>query len=591
MKMEYDEEEDDVICPDSKSYNSSTNSLVQPLLSSDSQSNCSVKIPLTASLFERNTKLAKICVMITVVLERVSYYSLLGNLAVFTNVYLNYEVGESLELVLGFSGFTWISCFVGGVLGDVVLGRFKTIISGLFLYIIGFVSLPLVAHFAKLHQDNFSDDVGRNPGFVAWILFSLVIISLGEGCFKSNMSPFGADQLHKAQDSEMRSFFNYFYWAINIGSFIGYSLLTWLQLNEGFVWGYSIPTCLLALGVIIFCIPQRKNYHLMEPNHSMLKKVLNVCLNSWKKSRSELTTTYESVNPRKHWLDKAKIKYGGKFSDSDVEEVKILFSILPVFGFTIIYCTCYYQISGTFLLQGLHMRLIKFSTYYAVPASWFSLVNIIIVLIFVPIIDRCFYPFLERFEFRTPFLVRMSIGMLLASVSMVSAGTVEYFRLQTNSTTVNHVFGNKTIEARNMTIWYQIPQYGLMGMSEIFVLITGLEFAYCQSPPSMQSFVTCLFFITNGLGALMGVALVAIGNIVGLGILKGGDTKGRNTLQLKGNLHYFFFFLAALNLLNWIAFAIFGIRRAKKKKRKEFERTVAAFVQGSLEASLKTNAP
>lgn len=63
--------------------------------------------------------------------------------------------------------------------------------------------------------------------------------------------------------------------------------------------------------------------------------------------------------------------------------------------------------------------------------------------------------------------------MLLASVSMVSAGTVEYFRLQTNSTTVNHVFGNKTIEARNMTIWYQIPQYGLMGMSEIFVLITG----------------------------------------------------------------------------------------------------------------------
>lgn len=89
----------------------------------------------------------------------------------------------------------------------------------------------------------------------------------------------------------------------------------------------------------------------------------------------------------------------------------------------------------------------------------------------------------------------------------------------------------------------------------------------------------------------MGAALVAIGNIVGLGILKGGDTKGRNTLQLKGNLHYFFFFLAALNLLNWIAFAIFGIRRAKKKKRKEFERTVAAFVQGSLEASLKTNAP
>ena len=56
------------------------------------------------------------------------------------------------------------------------------------------------------------------------------------------------------------------------------------------------------------------------------------------------------------------------------------------------------------------MKLIKFSHKMTVPACWFSLFNIIIVLLFVPIINRYVYPILDKLNSRSPYIMRMSIG-------------------------------------------------------------------------------------------------------------------------------------------------------------------------------------
>ena len=55
---------------------------------------------------------------------------------------------------------------------------------------------------------------------------------------------------------------------------------------------------------------------------------------------------------------------------------------------------------------------------------------------------------------------------------MVSAGVVELHRKETNATWINHI-NNLNITAKDVSIFLQVPQYGLMGISEIFVLITG----------------------------------------------------------------------------------------------------------------------
>ena len=68
---------------------------------------------------------------------------------------------------------------------------------------------------------------------------------------------------------------------------------------------------------------------------------------------------------------------------------------------------------GTFLIQGLHMKLITFSDDVSVPACWFSMFNIIIVLLFVPVVNRFVYPVLDKLSPRSPYILRMSIGELL----------------------------------------------------------------------------------------------------------------------------------------------------------------------------------
>lgn len=257
----------------------STNSLTEPLLSSG-QSNFSssrpATIPLTSALYVRNVRMAKVCVMLTVILERCAYYSFLGNMAYFVNIQLGWASSETATTTLIFSGLTWVSCFIGGFLGDAHFGRHKTIAVGLFLYILGFASLPALAYCT----DN--NEKGSSTLYKVWFVATLVVVSLGEGCFKSNMSPFGADQLAHAHEDEMRTFFNIFYWAINVGSFIGFGPCTLLQQQKGFVWGYGVSAGCILLATIIFCIPRVKNYHIAHPANNIVKRTIKICINARK---------------------------------------------------------------------------------------------------------------------------------------------------------------------------------------------------------------------------------------------------------------------------------------------------------------------
>ena len=69
-----------------------------------------------------------------------------------------------------------------------------------------------------------------------------------------------------------------------------------------------------------------------------------LCLFIYSPSEHAGSGCYEDFVPIKHWLDRAMVKYGGSHLDIEVEEVKALLKILPVFAFLIVYCICYYQV-------------------------------------------------------------------------------------------------------------------------------------------------------------------------------------------------------------------------------------------------------
>jgi len=70
--------------------------------------------------------------------------------------------------------------------------------------------------------------------------------------------------------------------------------------------------------------------------------------------------------------------------------------------------------NSTFLLQGLHMRIIlqKDSTedLSGVSPAWLSVVDIIFVLILIPILDKRIYPWLDSKGWSLIVFTRISIG-------------------------------------------------------------------------------------------------------------------------------------------------------------------------------------
>jgi len=61
-----------------------------------------------------------------------------------------------------------------------------------------------------------------------------------------------------------------------------------------------------------------------------------------------------------------------------------------------------------------------------------------------------------------------------------------------------------------MTFWVQVPQYALVGISEVFAMIGSMEFFYAQAPDAMRSTCSAIQLLTVGIGSYLASALVAI---------------------------------------------------------------------------------
>jgi peptide/histidine transporter 3/4 len=71
------------------------------------------------------------------------------------------------------------------------------------------------------------------------------------------------------------SFFNWYYWSINIGSLLSATVLVWVQDNIGWGVGLAIPTVFMMSGLSVF-IAGRKVYRYHKVGGSPLTRVSQV---------------------------------------------------------------------------------------------------------------------------------------------------------------------------------------------------------------------------------------------------------------------------------------------------------------------------
>ena len=244
---------------------------------------------------------------------------------------------DFLNCFFNFSGTCFFTPLIGGWLADTLLGRYNTIYGCSLLYIVGTVLLTATTY---SYPPTYALSMSSKEGFLG---VSLILIAIGTGGIKANVSPMGADQVKEKGEQMVQKFFDWFYWFIQIGALLAYTVVVYVQQEVSFFYGYLITAVSMTFATILLLIG-RKSYKLNPPEGSYLTdSLLIIC-----KGLKDKFCCKKSVS-RSHWLDGAKVTKGGNFSEEMVEGVKSVAQLLPIFLTVIFYWTIFGQVRAIFI--------------------------------------------------------------------------------------------------------------------------------------------------------------------------------------------------------------------------------------------------
>ncbi|XP_071129676.1 solute carrier family 15 member 4-like isoform X1 [Mytilus edulis] len=433
----------------------------------------------------RPDRIAVVCIILTVMCERLAYYSVVANLILYCHSKLGISSTKATDINLIFTGSVFLVPAFGGYIADVYTGKYKTILGSGFIYILGLTLLYYSAINGISH--NLRE---------ALFFSSLVFITIGSGGIKSNIGPLGAQQVECLGTPAVQSFFNWFFWSINFGAVIAHTAVAYVQQKIRFDYGYLIPLVVMIIGQFIFWIG-RNRYITASDEGSPFREIFGICWASRCKG-------FDQAERRNH---------GRIYTKETVKRVRAFCKILPVFGLAIVYFGTYAQTHSTFFLQSERLDISKLSD--IVPDAALGSFDNIAILILIPLMEIFIYPFLKRINQTPSLLQRMGLGMIFAVLSVVAAGVLEIYRKHDIS--LNQTIFDKDYNASSISIFTQIPQFTLMGTSEVFTSVSGMEFTYSEAPDMMKGVCMGLYLDTIGIGAFFALMIIKIVN----GIFKG----------------------------------------------------------------------
>uniref|UniRef100_A0A7S1X4Y8 Uncharacterized protein n=1 Tax=Tetraselmis chuii TaxID=63592 RepID=A0A7S1X4Y8_9CHLO len=261
------------------------------------------------------------------------------------------------------------------------------------------------------------------------------------------------------------------------------------------------------------------------------------------------------------WLDKATLGESTgsgepmsrpRFSAKQVEEVRLVLRMLPIFFTTVLYATVYTQFSSFFILQGDYMERRTYG--FTVPAASLTIFDTIAILALVPLYEHALLPALTRLRRRPSMLKRIGAGMVVATLAMLAAAAVERQRKL-------HLLS--AVDGSSLHVLWQIPQYVLIGGSEVLCMVGQLEFFYDQAPDVMRSMAMALQLLSISLGSYLSGALTAGVKYATAGPDGEGGWLPKDLNQ--GHLDYFFLLLALLMMFNLGLFAVVSSRYVYKE--------------------------
>jgi POT family proton-dependent oligopeptide transporter len=297
--------------------------------------------------------------------ERFSFYGMRTILVVFMVQYLHLMDGggqampnnQAVANYHEFAGWVYFTPFLGALIADIFLGKYRTIFYLSIVYCLGHAALACMGNY------------GNSP---QWLFAGLLLICLGSGGIKPCVSAHVGDQFGKNNHHLISKVYNLFYFSINFGAFFSTLLTPWLLDRYGPHWAFGVPGVLMAIATFMFWLGRNRFVHIPPSGLGFFKEAF---------SRDGMVA---------------------------------LGKLIPLFTFIAVFWSLYDQTGSSWVLQAEQMNL-KF-----LGITWLEsqiqAVNPILILIYIPLFTFVIYPWLNRMFQLTP-LRKIGIGMILMTAS------------------------------------------------------------------------------------------------------------------------------------------------------------------------------
>ncbi|CRK99882.1 CLUMA_CG013185, isoform A [Clunio marinus] len=397
-------------------------------------------------------------------------------LVLYMNTELKFDQSISTAIMHANEFLVYTFTIFGAIVGDTWWGMFKTIAWMSIVYSLG----NFVVALAAIQPLNLPT--------LALTITGLFILAVGSGGVRPNLSVFGGFQYTSDQTEGLGLYFGLQYFVMKCGTLVGSLVspilrgdVTCFGMDNCYPLAFGTPGIVMLLSFVIFMLGKRFYVKVQPSKQSMLLLVSSCIITSIKEKCKS-----GKLGKKSHWLDYAVTKHGEKL----VMETKMVLNVLVMFLPLPLYWSAFMLQSSRFVFQATRMNG-DFLGWFIIKPDQMIVFNPIISIILFPICEYIFYPLLEKLGIKS-LLQKMTLGGIVAALGIVCA-----------------IFVEIQIKENFISIFWLLPQYLFLALSENFLYIANLNFAYNEAPSSMKSVMSAFVFVTIASGNLIIVFVTA----------------------------------------------------------------------------------
>ena len=374
-------------------------------------------------------------------------------------------------------------------LADVRFGRYEVIKFG---SIVSFLAYILY-YFVMLSRGG--DSTLSTLSTVLWSVAN-VIASFGSTCYSAAMLPFLTDQIIGATSDELSAVVSWYFWTQYFGLTISYIAKFYLYkfylhtINIVYVISTLIFAVPLAVIIISDCLCQQwlDRTHKVTNPIKLIIQVLNYTRkHSYPERRSAFTYIDEEQPTR---MDYGKEKFGGPFTEEEVEDVKTFLRMLPLVICLSLSVTAVKGYPTVYLFNDVESILVMNEgiKYFLFP--------VLLIPLYQLLLYRCF-------RSRSPSILRcLGAGLFMSLLGYILLSALGVVGVIVSDDVQRYL--SCTALAPNATNpgdyveWYwKLGPSILYGIGTTVAVLT-FEFIIAQSPDKMKGLVIGIFLAFRG---------------------------------------------------------------------------------------------